>query len=88
LKIKKTNFLANYATYIAVNQAQDLNIFIFSLIACACLFIILIYNVLTLYRVMFIVINIICAIPTTAMYKMAMTNYIRREDILAKMDKL
>lgn len=78
----------NYATYINQNIADDLNILVFSLIACLLLLVVLLYNILTLQRMMHTVINLICAIPVTAMYRMPMTNYIRRENILTKMDKL
>jgi hypothetical protein len=71
-----------------MSQAYDLNILMFTVIACISLVVILIYNVITLHRVMYVVIDLICAIPSTAMYKMNMTNYIRKQNILAKMDKL
>lgn len=88
LKTKKNNFILNYSAYINQNIADDLNILVLSLVACLALFVVMLYNIITLQRMMHTVINLICAIPASAMYRMPMTNYIRKEGILAKMDKL
>ena len=88
LKIKKSNFMNNFSIHINNSSTADIDILIFTLIACSCLMVILLYNVITLRKKMHIVIDLICAIPSTAMYKIAMTNYIRNEGILIKMDKL
>ena len=80
--------MTNYSKYMDITQLLDLNILVFTLIACVALMVILVYNVITLRRKMYTVIELICAIPTSTMYKMKMTNYIRKEGILAKMDQL
>jgi hypothetical protein len=80
--------MSNYSKYMDISLSADLNILVFTLTACLALLVMLVCNVITLRRKMYTVIELICAIPSSAMYKMKMTNYIRKEGILGKMDKL
>lgn len=48
----------------------------------------LVVNVLRLAKQMRILLQLVCILPPSAMYKIRMTNYIRKQDILAKIDKL
>jgi len=50
--------------------------------------IVLAYSVRRLNRLMNIAIDLICIIPASAMFNIRMTNFIRKEDILSKIDRL
>jgi len=88
LDVRLTNFMTNLQIYAQESESSDTQIAIYTFCLSLVILVALVVNIIKIRRKMNIVIQLICLIPTSAMYKMKMTNFIRKESILDEIDKL